>query len=430
MRFRDRRDAGRQLAGRLGRLAAQRPVVVGLPRGGVPVAHEIARALGAPLDVVVVRKLGHPSQPELGVGAIGEGGVRLLNERLIHETGVRDEQLDPVIDREAAELERRVRRYRGDRPATSVADRTVVVVDDGLATGFTAWAAVEVLRRHGAARIVLAVPVAPVATVERLRAHVDELVCLETPETFWAIGQFYDDFDQVTDEEVTALLAADGAQEHPPTTVEEVLVDIDGRSLPGTLHVPAGAVGIVLFAHGSGSSRHSPRNVAVARVLQHAGLATLLFDLLTAEEADDRAHVFDVALLAERLVTATRWIRTRSDLAGLPIGYFGASTGAAAALWASAEPDNDVAAIVSRGGRPDLAGDRLAEVNAPTLLIVGGRDEVVRDLNERARRRLRAPSRIEVVPRATHLFEEPGALERVAELAADWFWRHLHARPA
>lgn len=197
--------------------------------------------------------------------------------------------------------------------------------------------------------------------------------------------------------------------------------------MAGDLIVPDAAQGVVVFVHGSGSSRLSPRNRYVARVLNQAGLGTLLFDLLTPEEEADRANVFDIGLLADRLLRRTGWVREQEEAAGLPIGYFGASTGAAAALWAAAEPANTIAAIVSRGGRPDLAGDRLAAVRAPTLLIVGGRDPVVVELNEEAQRRLRAESRMIVVPGATHLFEEPGALEAVAEYARDWFATHFAA---
>ncbi|MET8988025.1 dienelactone hydrolase family protein [Nonomuraea wenchangensis] len=195
----------------------------------------------------------------------------------------------------------------------------------------------------------------------------------------------------------------------------------------GDLVVPDAAQGLVLFAHGSGSSRHSPRNRYVAGALNEAGLATLLFDLLTPEEEADRANVFDIGLLAERLLERTREAREHPDSAGLPIGYFGASTGAAAALWAAAQPGNDIAAVVSRGGRPDLAGPRLAAVRAPTLLVVGGRDPVVIELNQEAQQRLQAECRLTIVPGATHLFEEPGALDAVADLARAWFVTHFAA---
>jgi putative phosphoribosyl transferase len=200
-----------------------------------------------------------------------------------------------------------------------------------------------------------------------------------------------------------------------------VQVTIPPMRLPGDLRLPPAPRGVVLFAHGSGSSRFSPRNQAVAEMLVSAGFATLLFDLLTDEEAANRANVFDIDLLSERLLDAMAWVRGESDLAGLPIGLFGASTGAAAALKAAAARADQVAAVVSRGGRPDLAGPALEQVEAPTLLIVGGRDQVVLDLNRQAQRRIRARCRLDVVPGATHLFEERGALEQVAELAAAWF---------
>ncbi len=204
---------------------------------------------------------------------------------------------------------------------------------------------------------------------------------------------------------------------------------IPPRQLPGDLTVPAAARGLVVFAHGSGSSRQSPRNRAVAQALAEAGMATLLFDLLTEAEAEDRANVFDIELLAGRLVQTIDWARGEPRLAALPIGLFGASTGAAAALKAAALRPDAVAAVVSRGGRPDLAGEALAAVCAPTLLIVGGRDEPVLTWNRAAQRRLAGPSRLEVVPGATHLFEEPGAMAEVTRLAGLWFAERLGGSP-
>ena len=207
--------------------------------------------------------------------------------------------------------------------------------------------------------------------------------------------------------------------------MNEVEIQAGHAVLSGNLTIPDGAVALVLFAHGSGSSRHSPRNQFVARTLNDAGLATLLFDLLTQEEeATDmhtREHRFNIGLLAERLVHATRWAKQQKQTRDLRIGYFGSSTGAAAALVAAAEIPQDVAAVVSRGGRPDLAGDALPKVQAPTLLIVGGNDDIVIELNEMARDQMRCEVKLEIVAGATHLFEEPGALEKVAKLASDWF---------
>jgi putative phosphoribosyl transferase len=225
--------------------------------------------------------------------------------------------------------------------------------------------------------------------------------------------------------------------ERAPRTSQAVRIPAGAVTLDGDLVVPPGARGVVLFAHGSGSSRHSPRNRFVARVLQEAGLATLLMDLLTPEEeaVDLRtAHLrFDVGLLADRLVAATDWLLSSSPLpegkgqgeGSLPIGYFGASTGAGAALVAAAKRPEVVGAVVSRGGRPDLAGAALPLVRALTLLIVGGADVPVIAMNEEARARMRAPVELRIVPGATHLFEEPGALEEVASLARDWLTRHL-----
>jgi putative phosphoribosyl transferase len=429
MRFRDRRDAGRRLAQALRALEGAHPVVLALPRGGVPVGAEVARQFRVPMDVLVVRKIGLPSQPELGVGAVGEGGVSVFNDRLLDELGLVPSDLAEVTRRETREVHRRVERYRGDRAAASVAGRTVVVVDDGVATGFTARAAVEILRRRGAGRIVVAVPVGARRAIAELSRLADEVVCLHSPAEFGSIGEFYDDFGQLSDAEVSAILAtastlatASGAD--GPVRLD-ITLSLDSVLLPGTIAMPAAASGLVVFAHGSGSSRLSPRNQAVAHSLNQAGFATLLFDLLTAEEARDRALVFDLPRLASRLVAATHWVQDRPALSGLSIAYFGASTGAAAALVAAADLPGHVAAIVSRGGRPDLAGHRLAEVTAPTLLIVGGDDSEVLELNRRAQQRLHCPSRLVVVPGATHLFEEPGALDAVTTAATTWFQQYL-----
>jgi putative phosphoribosyl transferase len=210
--------------------------------------------------------------------------------------------------------------------------------------------------------------------------------------------------------------------------MNEVQIQAGQATLSGNLHIPDGAAALVLFAHGSGSSRHSPRNQFVARMLNNAGLATLLFDLLTPEEESIDARTaelrFNIGLLAERLVHATKWAKQQEQTRDLRIGFFGSSTGGSAALVAAAEIPKDVGAVVSRGGRPDLADEALPKVQAATLLIVGGNDDVVIELNERARERMRCEVRLEIVPGTTHLFEEPGALEKVAKLASDWFLLH------
>lgn len=215
---------------------------------------------------------------------------------------------------------------------------------------------------------------------------------------------------------------------HPAQGISDRDVVVGPLRLPGNLHVPKAAKALVVFAHGSGSSRLSPRNMSVANALNAQGMATLLFDLLTADEERDRANVFDIPLLADRLVDAVQWIDRQADLAALPLGLFGASTGAAAALVAAARLGTRVGAVVSRGGRPDLAGTALEQVTAPTLLIVGGLDGVVIELNELALARLRTDKALEIVPGATHLFPEPGALDEVIALAGNWFATHLIAR--
>lgn len=415
-------------------------MVLGLPRGGVPVAEEVARTLQVPLDVIVVRKIGIPDQPELAAGAIGENGVRVLNHDVLRATGTTQEDLAVVEARERDELAHRVARYRQARSRASLTGATAVIIDDGVATGATARAACQVARAAGAARVVLAVPVAPLDWEQRFGTAADELIALTTPEGFWAVGQWYDDFTPVTDAEVVHCLERSGTPSSvrggavaPPTTATEideaVSIDAAGAVVSGWLTVPHGATGVVVFVHGSGSSRHSPRNRSVAEVLRQAGLGTLLFDLLTTDEERRRENVFDIELLQRRLLDVIGWLRRelarqRNDQPAM-IGLFGASTGAAAALATAAHLGADIAAVVSRGGRPDLAGDALTRVHTPTLLIVGGDDRAVLEMNRTAQARLGGVSELAVVPGASHLFSEPGTLARVSALARDWFLTYL-----
>jgi putative phosphoribosyl transferase len=451
MVFRDREEAGRKLAEQLHAYANRTDVIVlGIPRGGVPVAFEVARALDAPLDIFVSRKLGVPGQEELAFGAVATGGTRVLDWEIVDAIGISEEQIQQITAKENKELERREKLYRGARAPLKVYGLTVILVDDGIATGSSMRAAVNALRQMRPARIVVAVPVAPLSTCNRLRSEVDELVCVHMPEEFYAIGQFYEDFSQVADEEVTRLLhraaqpvLQSAGPEDPPDAEgslkmipgrmseqdgikREVSINLEDATLEGTLVLPKNANGLVLFAHGSGSSRHSPRNRYVAQVLNSRQIATLLFDLLTRqEEARDRYTGelrFDIPFLAKRLRGATNWMMSSPDTQDLKIGYFGASTGAAAALIAASELPDLVSAVVSRGGRPDLAEEALRSVKAPTLLIVGGDDEPVIGMNREALAKLSCPDKkLVIIPGATHLFEEPGTLEEVARLAAEWF---------
>jgi putative phosphoribosyl transferase len=423
--FRDRADAGRRLAERLRSLPLPltSPVVLALPRGGVPVGAEVAAALGAPFDVFVARKVGAPGHEEYGIGAVAEGLDEPVVSGAAGRLGLSDADVRVLAERARGELDARVTRYRGGRPLLDVTGKDVVLVDDGLATGVTAEAALVALRRAGPRSLVLAVPVCAPDAAERLRSVADDVVCVHAPRAFFAVGQWYRDFTQTTDGEVLRLLA----RSSPAALTVEVAVE--SGALRGDLVLPAGAGAVVVFAHGSGSGRLSPRNRLVAARLQQRGLGTLLLDLLTEPEevADARTAAlrFDIGLLAGRLERAVEWLDRECGTATCAIGYFGASTGAGAALAAAARQRDRIGAVVSRGGRPDLAEEALGAVLAPTLLIVGSRDDAVLRLNRDALARLRCEARLEVVAGATHLFEERGALEQVADLAAGWFTEHL-----
>lgn len=364
------------------------------------------------------------------MGAIGEGGVKVLDARVLRMARVSDAELADVERLERATLEARSARFRHGRDRIDLTGRTAVIVDDGIATGSTARAACEVARRLGATRVVLAVPVGPKDTVEGF-TEADEVVCVSAPSQFLAVGYHYRDFSPTSEDEVIVLLDAAahrmkaGLASEAADSDADVMIPVDGVTVEGRLHLPEPAAAVVVFAHGSGSSRHSPRNLFVADVLYEAGLGTLLLDLLTPAEEANRANVFNIELLARRLGGVTDWLAARQETAGCAIGYFGASTGAGAALRAAGELGERISAVVSRGGRPELAGPILPAVTAPTLLIVGGADTIVLDLNRRAQAELRCENRLAVVAGATHLFEEPGALAEVAILARDWFVVHL-----
>lgn len=427
--FRDRIDAARQLAAALEKFRGSKPVILAIPRGAVPMGRIIADALQGELDVVLVRKIGAPGNPEFAIGAVDEQG-RLMLGPYAQQVGADAEFIEDEVQRQLHLIRRRRQTYRPGKPAVALGGRTVIVVDDGLATGSTMIAALQAVRGQNPARLVCAVPVAARDSLAHVAEFADEVVCLATPQPFHAVGLYYRDFTGVTDDEVIELLATTPAPSthvaagpHPSTALHAaVRVPAGQVSLEGDLDMPAGARGLVIFAHGSGSSRHSSRNQWVAGELRKHGFGTLLFDLLTIEEDQDRAMRFDVSMLARRLGAAIRHVRTIPACAALPVGLFGASTGAAAALIAAADNPEDVAAVVSRGGRPDLAGSRTcSQVRAHTLLLVGGADTDVLELNRAVATVMGECAELVVVPGATHLFEEPGALQQVARHAANWF---------
>jgi putative phosphoribosyl transferase len=434
--FKDRDEAGRCLAAKLEPFRGDDLVVLGLPRGGVPVARRVAETLGAPLDVVIARKVGVPFQPEIGMGAIGEDGVGIVHDAIVRAGRVTGRELDHARLRERVEVDRRVRCYRADRTSLPLAGRTAIVVDDGIATGSTAWTACRVARARGAARVVLATPVAPVRTLTALHDVADAQACVVTVDAIGAVGQWYRDFRHVTDDEVLACLRPTGRPQRnggawsTAPRDDEVEIPSGSACLPGRLTVPHDARSVVVFALGSGNARHSPRTRFVAHGLQRAGLATLVCDLLTPGEELDRYNVFDLGLLTRRLADITGWLRTTGP-PGLTVSYLGTGTGSAAALWAAGEPGANIAAVVSISGQPGLVRPRLGAVTAPVLLIVpGAEDRGLGRLNREAVAQLRCPSHLTVVREAGDLFEEPRTLERVVIQATGWFLEHPRPTPA
>jgi putative phosphoribosyl transferase len=418
--LRDREAAGQMLARKLKDADWKKASILALPRGGVPIAWEIAKELKLPLDVLLVKKVGAPDQPEFAIGAVSEDEHPIWNQESISFLGIEKRKLHDLAENARKKILEQTGKWRKGRAPLEVKGKTIILVDDGLATGMTMHAAVEFLKRREVKKIVIAAPVASRSAVDSFKNKVDQIVVLQIPEPFFSVGQWYEDFTQVTDEVVTSILAGEIQAEE---SFKAVKIPVQKFNLSGDLSVPRDPKGVVIFAHGSGSSHKSPRNQFVAKALNQLGFATLLFDLLTDKEAEDRSNVFNIPLLSERLQIATQWIRKNATLESLSIGYFGASTGAAAALVAASK-ERSISSVVSRGGRPDLAEEALGQVQCPTLLIVGGSDFAVIELNQQTKKYLRHAELV-IVPGATHLFDEPGTLDEVVEYAGDWFLNTL-----
>ncbi len=414
----DREHAGRQLARALRRFSMAEPLVIAVGSESVPVARQITDRLQCDLDVLLITDVCSPGDFHEVIGAVTEGGVSVIDRTACAKNRIDAVAIEAAIHRGLSEASRRALVVRGGRTFARLQGRLVIVVDDRIESAMRLSAAISAMRRAGASRVVAAAPIGERIAVENLQIVADEVICPMVVAGNSSPEDWFEQPETVTDTDVAAMLRM--AARH------EVAIEVGdphgrGWQVHGTLAVPRGARGVVVFAHGSGSSRWSPRNQEVAASLNDAGFATILFDLLTEDEGTDRHLVFDIDYLAERLIAVVDWCAGDDRLQHLPIGLFGASTGAAAALVAAARRPDRVRAVVSRGGRPDLAMGSLPYVEAPTLLIVGGDDDQVLRLNEQALTQFAQLARIEIVPGATHLFEEPGALERVSLLAGSWF---------
>ncbi|MBR8741477.1 phosphoribosyltransferase family protein [Nocardiopsis sp. MG754419] len=415
--FTDRSEAGRRLAERVRPHALDDPIVLALPRGGVPVGAELARVLGAEFDVLMVRKIGLPGQPEAGVGAITEDGRVLYDDLALARMKIPRQALSDTVASERDELDRRRRIYRGERSVPRIAGRDCVVVDDGAATGGTARAALRMVRQAGPARLVLAVPVASPEALEALRGEADAVVVISAPDNFRAVGEWYRDFEQLSDGHVTAILSEAEQARRGPDIARGVRIRAGRVYLDGDLTMPTELRGVVVMAFGRG--RGDPRRRAIASSLRRAGYATLLLDLLT-EGTDEETQV-----LGERLSAAVTWLRRATDAAGEPLGIMGSGAAAPAALVTAADLPQDVASVVVHGGRVDLAESALGRVRAPTLILLGSEDSFVRELGEWARARLGGPSELGVVSGAEQLLGGAQAWREVAVRTLDWFDRHL-----
>ncbi|MFN8791901.1 MAG: phosphoribosyltransferase family protein [Bdellovibrionales bacterium] len=411
--YEDRREAAERLLPLLEDLKSEHPLVMAIPRGAVPMAKLIADSLNAPLDLALAKKIGHPLYPEFAIGAVSETGEIVISTPLYD---VDAELLETRAVKIIETLLRQRSQYTGFERYHYPQGRTVILVDDGIATGLTMLAAVRSLKSLGAKKIVVAAPVASREAVERLRLEGVETRIDYIPQEFGSVSYFYKSFEQVSDSEVGAYFQI---------RTREIEIEDTHRKvkLKAVIGQPAAPVGIVVFAHGGGSGRMSPSQQFVADVFNRQGLVTVLADLLSEDEAQDRSRTFDIELLGERTALLVEWAKQNLPDRQLPLGILGAGTGAAAALQAAVKRPELVEALVLRGGRPDLAEETLKSLRCPVLFLVGEKDQGVLELNQDAYRKVQTTKSFEVIPQATHLFEEPGALERVADKALRWFLR-------
>ena len=430
MLFHNRRNAGTLLANKISQILLDKKntIVIALPRGGVPVAFEVAKKLQVPLDVILVKKIGAPSFPELSVGAVSENNEVFYNEDLIERLGYEVSDMKPFKDHAVAELQKTKLSLRREFPLLSLEGKDIILVDDGIVTGVTMEVVIQLLRQKKVRKIIVASPISSQVALTKLGSHVDMVEVIMVLPTVTSVGEWYEDFTQVETEDVIDILSeASSLQNIDEIKSVEVMIKDSNITLEGNINTPEKIKSWIIFAHGSGSSHKSIRNINVASELSKAGHGTLLFDLLTTEE-DAFSNRFNISLLSKRLVMATRWlIKSKYYKEGTPIGYFGASTGAAAALEAVGRMDeqNLTYAIISRGGRPDMVEKKvLSSIYIPVLLIVGEEDHEIIELNKIAAESL-PNCRLSIVANATHLFEEPGTLEEVTKLAIHWFDGHV-----
>jgi predicted phosphoribosyltransferase/dienelactone hydrolase len=415
MIYRDRNHAGEKLAIALKQRAFENPVVLGIPRGGVPVAAEVARVLGAELGVVVARKLGAPWNPELAIGATTAIGATYVNEEVAADVGADDAYIEAEKQSQIQEAKRREELFDSSR-RPRIEGRNVIVVDDGIATGATAIAAVRSMKAEGAQQVILAIPVGPPETVRHLRDEADEVVCLDEDPGFWAVGQYYMDFNPVSDDEVRSILDSFAAAAVDPSRPVEI--DRDGVRLAGILTTPSesGAFPLVIFVHGLGSSKDSPRNVVIADHLVDAGIATLLFDLSGhGESSKDRKDGMD-AYVAD-LEAAYAWAKRQPEVKDGLIGIAGSSLGATVAVRALGEGKLTPAAMVLRA--PPIEPHELQQVHVPSLVLIGSADPLRFDVQMGVAGN--SQLKLSIVEGASHLFEEPGTLEEALRRTVDWF---------
>ncbi len=402
------------------RLGLEHPIVLGIPRGGVPVAVEVAREVGGELAVIVARKLGAPGNPELAIGATTAEGAYYLDAETATMAGATDAYIAAEKERQAREATRREALFDSHR-RPPLKGRNVILVDDGVATGSTAIASVRAAKAADAARVVIAVPVGPPGTIEELRREADEVVCLHVDPGFWAVGQYYDEFEQVPDDEVIRVLrsfepVAAGDRSRSFTTYRG---DI---RLNGRLATPAGSgpFPAVVFVHGLGSSKESPRNVVIAEALADAGIAAVLFDLSGHGESS-RDPGDGVASYVQDLRAVFDWAQSQAVLDGGRLAVAGSSLGAVVALQAVIEGKIRPRTMVLRA--PPAEPDQFRLLNVPSLILIGSEDPLLPGAVAGAR--LSRAAELSIVAGASHLFEEPGTLEEALQQTVSWFERTL-----
>lgn len=420
-RFQNREEAGRLLGEKLLSYKNQHPVILAVPRGGVPVAFEVAKLLNCPLDLIMVKKIGAPKQPELAVGAVSEDSIPIYNKSLVRALSLKHSYLDQVAKKKIKEVHEQLKEFRGTKIPENIKNRTVILIDDGIATGATLMAAIQFIRQKEPLKIVVASPVGSKENLQRIKKLADDVICLKTPDPFMSVGLWYENFNQVSNEEVIRLLG--DSRFLAEESNSEIVIQDAHTELHGELHLCDHGKDLIVLTSGSELYQHNPRCQTFKEEFLKSGFNVLLLNLYSEKEIQNTTSPVSLATLSRRLILGTEAAITKIKSSPVSVGYFAMGVGAGAALAASAQSARKISAIVSFRGRPDMAEEYWRRIETPVLFIAGENDTSIVSIHNYEKEKLRHAKSI-AIPHTTY-FEEFEPLSEAVEYSLDWFTRFL-----